>query len=140
MLKVFQGEQHADFLIECGEPAALLVHGFPGTPAEMRPLSPILHSAGWTPRGLLLPGSGAQIDSLVQRTAQEWIDIPALILQGQSDPVVKPELTRQLLQQLASPVEYVEIDAQHDLIDPVLPDWPHLEHTLRQFAEGALLG
>ncbi len=68
-MKVFQGEQHADFLIERGEPAALLIHGFPGTPAEMLPLAPILNSAGWTTRGLLLPGFGAQIDSLFQRTA-----------------------------------------------------------------------
>jgi carboxylesterase len=263
-LKVFQGEQHADFLVECGEPAALLIHGFPGTPAEMRPLAPLLNSAGWTTRGLLLPGFGAQIDSLFQRTAQEWIDaavealrslqashypviligysmgaaisinvaarlqpdrlillapfwkfgtrgqrviwnlvkpivrhlrpfsranfdnprlrqvleqflqdadlddpevqqlirctkvpvnlfdqiyalgqhayhlaaqinIPTLILQGRRDPVVKPEFTRQLLPQFARPVEYAEIDAQHDLIDPTLPDWPHLERALLEF-------
>jgi esterase/lipase len=74
MLKVFQGERHADFLIECGVPAALLIHGFPGTPAEMRPLAAILNAHGWTTRGLLLPGFGAQIASLWQRQAQEWID------------------------------------------------------------------
>ena len=74
MLKVFQGEHHADFLVECGKPAALLIHGFPGTPAEIRPLAPILNLAGWTTRGLFLPGFGAQIDSLVQRKSQEWID------------------------------------------------------------------
>jgi carboxylesterase len=73
-LKVFQGEQHVDFLIERGDPAALLIHGFPGTPAEMRPLASTLNNAGWTTRGLLLPGFGAQIDSLFQRHPQEWID------------------------------------------------------------------
>ena len=91
MLKVFQGEQHADFLIECGEPAALLIHGFPGTPAEMRPLAPILNSAGWTTRGLLLPGFGAQIDSLFQRKSQDWIDaaVEALrSLQASHHPIV----------------------------------------------------
>jgi carboxylesterase len=264
MPKVFQGEQHADFLIECGEPAALLIHGFPGTPAEMRPLSPILNAAGWTTRGLLLPGFGAQIDSLFQRQAQEWIeaavealrslqlqhqpvivigysmgaaisihaaaqlnpdrlvllapfwklgtrgqraifritkplvrhlkpfsranfndprlrrflgeflqdadlddaevqqlirrtkvpvdlfeqiytlgpgayrlaaqiDRPTLILQGRRDPVVKPEYTQQLMRQFARPVEYVEIDAQHALIDPALPDWPQLERAVLDF-------
>jgi carboxylesterase len=264
MLKVFQGEQHADFLIERGQPAALLIHGFPGTPAEMLPLASILNSAGWTTRGLLLPGFGAQIDSLFQRTAQEWIDAavealrslqashypvvligysmgaavaihtaaqlkpdrlillapfwklgtfsqraifkiskpivrhlkplgranfndprlrnflgqflqdadlddvevrqlirrtkvpvdlfeqihslgqrayhlaaqidrPTLVLQGRRDPVVKPTFTRQLLQQFAGSVEYVEIEAQHDLIDPALPDWPHLQRAMLEF-------
>ena len=264
MLKVFQGEQHADFLIECGEPAALLIHGFPGTPAEMLPLSPMLNAAGWTTRGLLLPGFGAQIDSLLQRKSQDWIDaavdalqslrashypvvligysmgaaiaihtaaqlkpdrlillapfwklgtrgqrvifkiskpivrhlkpfnranfndprlrhflgqflqdadlddaevqqlirrskvpvdlfeqiytlgqgayqlaaqivIPTLVLQGRRDPVVKPEFTQQLLPRFAGSVEYVEIDAQHDLIDPALPDWPLLEQAVLDF-------
>ena len=73
-LKVFQGERHADFLIECGAPAALLIHGFPGTPAEMRPLASLLNDVGWTTRGLLLPGFGPQIASLPQRKSQEWID------------------------------------------------------------------
>jgi carboxylesterase len=265
-MKVFQGEHHADFLIECGKPAALLIHGFPGTPAEIRPLANILNAAGWTTRGLLLPGFGAQIDSLFHRKSHEWIeavvealrslqqqhhpvivigysmgaaiaihaaarlqpdrlivlapfwklgtrgqraifklskpilrhlkpfgranfndprlrhflgqflqdadlddvevqqlirrtkvpvdlfeqidtlgqeayqlaaqiDVPTLILQGRRDPVVKPEYTQQLMQQFAGLIEHVEIDAQHDLIDPTLPDWPRLEQSLLRFVE-----
>jgi len=61
------------------------------------------------------------------------IDVPTLVLQGRRDPVVKPTFTRQLLQQFAHPVKYVEIDAQHDLIDSTLPDWPQLEHALLEF-------
>jgi carboxylesterase len=264
MLKVFQGERHADFLIERGAPAALLIHGFPGTPAEMRPLATTLNAAGWTTRGLLLPGFGPQIDSLFQRHPQEWIaaaaealsalrvnhhpvvligysmgaaisihtaarlnpdrlillapfwklgtrgqqtifkltkpvvrhlkplqranfsdprlrrflseflqdadlddpdvqhlirqtkvpvdlfehiqvlgqqayalaaqiDRPTLILQGRRDPAVKPALTRQLAGRFTGPIEYTEIDAQHHLIDPALPDWPHLERAVLDF-------
>ncbi len=61
------------------------------------------------------------------------IDRPTLILQGRRDPVVKPEYTQQLMRQFAGPVEYVEIDAQHDLIDPALPDWPRLERAVLDF-------
>jgi carboxylesterase len=263
-LKVFQGERHADFLSERGAPAALLIHGFPGTPAEMRPLAAILNDAGWTTRGLLLPGFGPQIDSLWQRHPQEWIDAaaealaalqvshhpvvligysmggalaihtaarlkpdrlillapfwklgtrrqqtifkitrpilrhlkplrranfneprlrrflgeflqdadlddpdvqqvlrqtkvpvdlfghihalgqqaytlaaqidqPTLILQGRRDPAVKPVLTQQLKERFTCPIEYTEIDAQHHLIDPTLPDWPHLKRTVLDF-------
>lgn len=72
-MRIFQGEHHADFLIENGTAAALLIHGFPGTPAEMRPLTSLLTAENWTVRGLLLPGFGAQFASVAQRTAQDWI-------------------------------------------------------------------
>jgi len=65
------------------------------------------------------------------------IDLPTLVLQGRRDPVVKPDLTRQLVRRFAGQVEYVEIDAQHDLIDPTLPDWPHLERFLLEFINNA---
>ena len=265
MLKVFQGEPHTDFLIERGTPAALLIHGFPGTPAEMRPLASTLNAAGWTTRGLLLPGFGAQIDSLFQRHPQEWIDAavmalqalkaahqpvaligyslgaaisilttsrikpdrlillapfwkfgtrgqraifritkpivrhlkplsranfndprlrrflseflqdadldapevqqllrqttvpvdlferihalgqqaytlaalidrPTLILQGRHDPVVKPDFTRRLMDRIDEEmITYGEIDAQHHLIDPALPDWPRLQQAVLDF-------
>ncbi len=264
MLKVFQGERHGDFLVEHGVSAALLIHGFPGTPAEMRPLAAILTASGWTTRGLLLPGFGAQVASLWQRQAQEWIDAavealrslqaqhqpvvllgyslgaavaihaaarlqpdrlillapfwqlgtrgqrvviqitkpivrhlkpfrranfnnrrlrvllgqflqdadlddpevqhlvrrtrvpvdlfdqiyalgqhayqlaaqidrPVLVLQGRRDPIVKRELTQQLLRRFTGPVAYLEINAQHALIDPTLPDWPRVERALLDF-------
>ena len=54
--------------------AALLLHGFPGTPAEMRPLGTVLRDAGWTVHGLMLPGLGADIASLEERNFQDWSD------------------------------------------------------------------
>ncbi len=78
----FTSLEHQDFTLSPsttfraggGRPAALLVHGYPGTPYEMRPLGDALHERGWTCRGLLLPGFGSQIESLPQRVWTEWLD------------------------------------------------------------------
>jgi carboxylesterase len=72
--EAFSGRAHEAFHLEGGSVAALLVHGFPGTPAEMRPLAEVLHGAGWTVEGLLLPGFGAQIETLFERKNHEWVE------------------------------------------------------------------
>jgi carboxylesterase len=72
-LNPFQGDEHQPFCWNGGQPAALLVHGFPGTPAEMRPLGAALHRAGWTVYGPLLPGFGPQIETIFERDYTEWI-------------------------------------------------------------------
>lgn len=87
----FQGIEHEPFLWEAGESAALLVHGFPGTPADLRPLAQSMQDAGWTVQALLLPGFGAQIETLPERTYTEWVEAvcEALIeLQGRYRPVI----------------------------------------------------
>jgi len=71
-LDVFAGPEHAPFLLNGGEPAALLVHGFGGTPAEMRGLAEALNRAGWTTQGILLPGFGTDMPSLFRRRHEEW--------------------------------------------------------------------
>jgi carboxylesterase len=73
-LNLFTDEEHQPFFWQGGSPAALLVHGFMGTPAEMRSLANDLHEAGWTVEGILLPGFGAQIDTLFERRYQEWLE------------------------------------------------------------------
>ena len=73
-IQAFQEPEHLPFLMQGGEPAALLVHGFPGTPAEMRPLGEILNRAGWTAQGILLPGFGPEIATLMKRNYEEWIE------------------------------------------------------------------
>ncbi len=72
-IKAFQGEEHARFLWPGnGSGVAILVHGFPGTPAEMRPIAELLHAEGWTVEGVLLPGFGPDIESLPKRHWSEW--------------------------------------------------------------------
>ena len=53
--------------------AALLVHGFPGTPLEMRATAKILHELGYTVQGILLPGFGMEIETLPERKAADWL-------------------------------------------------------------------
>ncbi len=89
-LDVFSGPEHAPFRLsgsaghtpDAAAPAALLVHGFGGTPAEMRGLAAALHGAGWTVEALLLPGFGADIATLTGRRYQEWLDAVAAAAQG----------------------------------------------------------
>ncbi|MEW6092333.1 MAG: alpha/beta fold hydrolase [Chloroflexota bacterium] len=69
----FTAPEHQDFVFDGRRRAALLVHGYPGTPYEMHPLAEALHTRGWTCRGLLLPGFGSQIETLPQRGWTEWL-------------------------------------------------------------------
>lgn len=276
--RVFQGSDHRPFRLEGGVAAALLVHGFPGTPAEMRPLGVALHRAGWTVEGLLLPGFGPQIDTLFDRRREEWVaaihealgelqrghtpvllvgysmgaalclaaltppttvhpslpapqppsamallapfwklpgpvwgllpivrrilpsfrpfrlmninfsnphtrqglanflpgvnledlevqsafrefavpvgildevrqvgraawrnatqvQVPALVLQGSQDEVVRPTLTQRLAQRLPGPLDYLELPAAHNLLDPSQPAWPQVVTAVLDFAD-----
>jgi carboxylesterase len=67
-----QGPEHETFLWPGGQPAALLIHGFPDTPASLQPLGRVLREAGWTVQGLLLPGFGPQIETLPAHRWEEW--------------------------------------------------------------------
>lgn len=70
----FQGPEHRPFVLPGGKHAAILVHGFPGTPAEMRPLAEAINQIGWTANGLLLPGFGADIENLPTMSHKRWTD------------------------------------------------------------------
>ncbi|MBN1994099.1 MAG: alpha/beta fold hydrolase [Anaerolineae bacterium] len=74
-LNPFQGNEHQPFYWDGGQPAALLVHGFPGTPVEMRPLAMALHRAGWSVCGPLLPGFGPQVATIFERDYTEWVAV-----------------------------------------------------------------
>jgi carboxylesterase len=50
----------------------LLVHGFTGSPASMRPWGEFLYSKGYTVRVPLLPGHGTHPEHLNKVKWQEW--------------------------------------------------------------------
>ncbi len=87
----FQAPEHQTYLWPGGQPAALLLHGFPGTPAETRALGQVLHGAGWTVQGLLLPGFGTEIDRLGEYAYGDWVRATVQAvrsLQAQHQPVL----------------------------------------------------
>lgn len=85
--QLFQGVEHQPFILKGGPAKVLLVHGFPGTPAEMRPLAESLHRAGWTVHGLLLPGHGAQIETLFDHGHTDWLAaVKTALVHLQQDP------------------------------------------------------
>jgi carboxylesterase len=71
---IFADPKHSGFVLKSGTPAAVLVHGFPGTPNEIRSVAEALHENGWTVQGLLLPGFGPQLDTLGQKKYEDWLE------------------------------------------------------------------
>ncbi|NPV56510.1 MAG: alpha/beta fold hydrolase [Anaerolineae bacterium] len=72
-LGLFPSPRHAAFTLEGGKGAVLMVHGFPHSPDEMRPLAEALNQRGWTTRSMLLPGFGPQFDQLFQQRYPGWV-------------------------------------------------------------------
>lgn len=74
VLDWYPGDANAAFALPGGNKTALLIHGFAGSPAEMRSLAQALHRAGWSVRVPVLPGHGAGFHTLFQRRATEWVE------------------------------------------------------------------
>ncbi len=72
MLNAYHAPDHAPFEWRNGPHAALLIHGFPGTPAEMRSVGEVFASEGWSVRGLLLPGFGAEFTEIGRKRYADW--------------------------------------------------------------------
>jgi len=60
------------FALERGKTGCLLIHGFPGNPAEMRSLGESLAEKGISVRAVRLPGSGTNPLDLRRRKWEEW--------------------------------------------------------------------
>ena len=62
------------FSLEGGPVGALLIHGFTGSPPEMRLVGDYLHQRGITVSGPLLPGHGTSADDMNRCKWTEWTD------------------------------------------------------------------
>ena len=71
----YSGPEHQPFQFGDGSNGALLIHGFPGTPAEMRSIGGALAENGWHARCPLLPGFGTDIVNLAERRREDWLSV-----------------------------------------------------------------
>ena len=79
------------FRFDGGPTGVLMVHGFTGSPASMRPIGEWLASQGMAVEGIRLPGHGTDLDDLRIRRWSEWVDEAARgldALQASSGTVV----------------------------------------------------
>jgi carboxylesterase len=60
------------FYLDGGPVGVLLIHGFTGSPPEMRLVGDYLHGRGLTVSGPLLPGHGTTLEDLNQTEWTEW--------------------------------------------------------------------
>jgi carboxylesterase len=72
--KFYTDPGHEPFHFEVGSARALLIHGFLGSPRDLRPLAQELADVGVTARGVLLPGFGPDIARLKKVQAEEWLN------------------------------------------------------------------
>ncbi|MBI4868550.1 MAG: alpha/beta fold hydrolase [Candidatus Wallbacteria bacterium] len=64
--------QQQPFRLPGGDAGILLIHGFTGSPADMRPLGEFLNARGMTVLAPLLPGHASEPAELNKVTWQEW--------------------------------------------------------------------
>jgi pimeloyl-ACP methyl ester carboxylesterase len=70
--------------------------------------------------------------------AAAQVNVPTLIVQGDKDPIVTPIQTGQLLRNFTEHVTYVELSAQHDLLDTTKPAWPRITVEVERFLTGLI--
>src|SRR5687768_7646312 len=73
-------EKTAPFELGRGEDACLLLHGFTGSPWDVRPLGEALAARGLYVRAIQLPGHGSTPEALLQVTRQDWLRAAAQAL------------------------------------------------------------
>ncbi|HEY0714774.1 MAG TPA: alpha/beta fold hydrolase, partial [Polyangia bacterium] len=70
-----------------GQRAVLCLHGFTGTPFEVRPLAEALAAQGFTTLAPVLAGHGGTVDDLAETTHVEWLASAETALQALSREV-----------------------------------------------------
>lgn len=72
-MDMFSLPQAQPFEMEGGEHGVLLIHGFTGSPSHMRLIGEGLHRAGFSVKGILLPGHGTKPEDMKKASWQDWL-------------------------------------------------------------------
>ncbi|MGH7858450.1 MAG: alpha/beta hydrolase [Candidatus Binatia bacterium] len=72
MIDLTGDERARSFRLGGGDKGCLLLHGFTGTPAEMRPIGEALAARGFTVIAPLLPGHGTRVEELAPTRWEDW--------------------------------------------------------------------
>lgn len=71
--RYFHGEECKPFLHHGGDTGVVLLHGFTGSVAHMRPLGDALHQRGYTAMGINLPGHATIESDMARCGRREWL-------------------------------------------------------------------
>lgn len=69
----FNRPEAQPFLLEGGDHGVLLIHGFTGSAAHMRPIGNGLHEAGFTVQGINLPGHAKDLEAMKKTGDADWL-------------------------------------------------------------------
>lgn len=69
----FDSPNAQPFFLQGGEHGVLLMHGFTGSPAHMRPLGDALCARGYTVRGIRLSGHGTTVEDMRRASWHQWL-------------------------------------------------------------------
>lgn len=72
MIDLSRDERARAFGFDGGPIGCLLLHGFTGTPAEMRPLGERLAESGFSVRAPALPGHATRVEALAETRWADW--------------------------------------------------------------------
>ena len=105
----------------------VLVHGFTGSPAELRLLAHALHAQGFGVEAPLLAGHGTRLDDLMEIEPRQWLEqIDALVvrLRKQGQRVVVAGLSLGSILALQAGLRHRDVEAVMAYSPPIISGDP----------------
>ena len=115
-------EKTAPFELGEGDPTVLLIHGFTGSPWDLRPLGVALHDRGFHVKAIRLPGHGLSADGFAGTGHRDWEQATedALLLASENGPAFLAGLSMGALLSLRLAARFPERVGALALMAPAL--------------------